>query len=111
MSTRLERLEPVEEHVEALLQPLCRPAMTSCDMPKVLVEVTSPSTEKYDRGEKLEHCKRIASLKEVVLVSHRERLIEVWRAALAGRITSSATSPSWRRLGARSRSLTCISTR
>ncbi len=49
--------------------------------PKLLVEVTSTSTEKYDRGEKLEHFKRIASLREVVIISHRERLIEVWRKA------------------------------
>jgi Uma2 family endonuclease len=55
------------------------PKRTTALNPKVLVEVTSPSTEKYDRGEKLEHFKRIASLREVVIVSHRERLIEVWR--------------------------------
>jgi Uma2 family endonuclease len=47
--------------------------------PVVLVEVTSPSTEGYDRGEKLEHYRRIASLHEVVLVSHREKLVEVLR--------------------------------
>jgi Uma2 family endonuclease len=47
--------------------------------PVVLVEVTSPSTDGYDRGEKLEHYKRIPSLREVVLVSHRERLVEVIR--------------------------------
>ena len=55
------------------------PKRTTALNPKVLVEVTSPLTEKYDRGEKLEHFKRIASLREVVIVSHRERLIEVWR--------------------------------
>ncbi len=47
--------------------------------PVVLVEVTSPSTEAYDRGDKLEHYKRIASLREVVIVSHREQLVEVIR--------------------------------
>src|SRR5215831_14711660 len=47
--------------------------------PVVLVEVTSPSTEAYDRGEKLEHYKRIASLREIVLVSHREKLVEIIR--------------------------------
>jgi Uma2 family endonuclease len=47
--------------------------------PIVLVEVTSPSTEDYDRGEKVEHYKRIASLREIVIVSHRERLVEVLR--------------------------------
>ena len=33
--------------------------------PIVVVEVTSPSTEEYDRGEKLEHYKRIPSLQEI----------------------------------------------
>lgn len=45
--------------------------------PVVLVEVTSPSTDDYERGEKLEHYKRIPSLREAVFVSHRERLVEV----------------------------------
>jgi Uma2 family endonuclease len=47
--------------------------------PTVLVEVTSDSTEEYDRGEKLAHYKRIPSLREVVFVSHREKLVEVIR--------------------------------
>lgn len=47
--------------------------------PIVLVEVSSPRTESYDRGEKLAHHQQIASLREVVFVSHREPLIEVWR--------------------------------
>ena len=47
--------------------------------PVVIVEVTSPSTEQYDRSEKLEHDKRIASLREVVFVSHRNREVEVIR--------------------------------
>jgi Uma2 family endonuclease len=47
--------------------------------PVVLVEVTSPSTELYDRGKKLEHYQTIPSLREVLLVSHREKAIEVVR--------------------------------
>lgn len=46
--------------------------------PVVVVEVTSPSTEAYDRGEKLQHHQRILALREVVLVSHRERLVGVF---------------------------------
>lgn len=57
------------------------PKRTTALNPKVLVEVTSPSTEKYDRAEKLDQYKKISSLREVVLVSHGERLIEVWRKA------------------------------
>lgn len=45
--------------------------------PTVLVEVTSPSSERRDRGAKLEHYKQIPSLRAVVIVSHRERLVEV----------------------------------
>jgi Uma2 family endonuclease len=47
--------------------------------PIVVVEVLSPSTEEYDPGDKFEHYKLVASLREVVLVSHRERSIEVFR--------------------------------
>jgi Uma2 family endonuclease len=47
--------------------------------PVVLGEVTSPSTEAYDRGDKLGHYKRIASLREMVIVSHREQLVEIIR--------------------------------
>src|SRR5579884_1204814 len=47
--------------------------------PVVVVEVTSPSTEEYDRGEKLEHYKRIASLREVLFVSHGEQALQVVR--------------------------------
>ena len=39
--------------------------------PTLLVEVTSKSTEDYDRGEKLRHYKRLPSLRAVLLVSHR----------------------------------------
>lgn len=47
--------------------------------PQVLVEVLSPSTEDYDRGEKLGSYKLIPSLAEVVLVAHDRQEIEVIR--------------------------------
>jgi Uma2 family endonuclease len=47
--------------------------------PRVVIEVLSPSTEEYDRGEKLAHYKRIASLQEVVLVAQDRRTIEIVR--------------------------------
>ncbi len=43
--------------------------------PTLLVEVLSPSTESYDRGEKLQHYREISSLREVLHVSSRERLV------------------------------------
>jgi Uma2 family endonuclease len=47
--------------------------------PRVIVEVLSPSTEDYDRGEKLSHYQAIESLQEVVLVAHDRHEIEVVR--------------------------------
>jgi Uma2 family endonuclease len=46
--------------------------------PRVVVEVLSDGTEAYDRGQKLDHYRRIPSLAAVVLVSHRTPTIEVW---------------------------------
>lgn len=45
--------------------------------PAVLVEVTSRSTEDYDRGHKLSHYKQLPSLGAVIIVSHRERRVTV----------------------------------
>lgn len=46
--------------------------------PRVLVEVLSPSTADYDRGEKLSHYQRIPSVQDIVLVSHEARRLDVW---------------------------------
>ncbi|MEM9693644.1 MAG: Uma2 family endonuclease [Myxococcota bacterium] len=45
--------------------------------PALLVEVTSRSTEDYDRGDKLSHYKQIPSLKAVIFVSHRTRALTI----------------------------------
>ena len=45
--------------------------------PRVVVEVSSDSTEKFDRGLKLKHYQQIPTLGAVVLVAQRERRIEV----------------------------------
>ncbi|MDC0748416.1 Uma2 family endonuclease [Polyangium mundeleinium] len=52
--------------------------------PIVLVEVLSESTEAYDRGMKFTHYRRIPSLREYVLVSHKTKQIEVYRRADGG---------------------------
>lgn len=44
--------------------------------PTVIVEVLSPSTEAYDRGRKFEHYRRLASLREYVLVAQDRVLVE-----------------------------------
>ena len=51
------------------------PALTN---PSVIVEVLSPSTEEYDRGEKFERYKTIESLRDYILVSYDRRRIEVF---------------------------------
>jgi Uma2 family endonuclease len=52
--------------------------------PVLLVEVTSPSTEEYDRGEKLRHYKGLPSLREVLVVSHRAPELTLHRRGEAG---------------------------
>jgi Uma2 family endonuclease len=52
--------------------------------PVLLIEVTSPSTEEYDRGEKLRHYKGLASLREVLIVSHRTSELTLHRRGDAG---------------------------
>jgi Uma2 family endonuclease len=54
------------------------PAATALN-PTVLVEVTSDSSEEYDNGVKLASYRTIPSLREYVVVSHRERRITVHR--------------------------------
>jgi Uma2 family endonuclease len=55
--------------------------------PTVLVEVLSDTTEASDRGEKFAHYRHLASLREYVLVSQKERRIELFRRRDDGRWT------------------------
>jgi Uma2 family endonuclease len=45
--------------------------------PQILLEVTSDSSEAYDLGDKLSFYKTIPTLRECIIVSHRERRIVV----------------------------------
>ncbi len=69
---------------------VCGPLQTSkidansVTNPVVLVEVTSDSTESYDRGEKLSHYKQLSSLKAVLFISHRRQQVTVVSRAGAG---------------------------
>lgn len=47
--------------------------------PVLIAEITSNSTEDYDRGEKLQHYKSLPTLREVLIASHREPLLSLWR--------------------------------
>ena len=53
--------------------------------PRLVVEVTSDGSERYDRGEKLEHYRGAASIEAVILVSHREPRIDLWQRLSDGR--------------------------
>jgi Uma2 family endonuclease len=46
--------------------------------PVLIVEVLSPSTESFDRGKKFEYYRGIATLKEYVLVSQDNAMVEIF---------------------------------
>ena len=48
---------------------------TAMTNPTVLVEVTSPSSKDYDRGEKLSHYKQLPSLRVVIIVAYDAKRI------------------------------------
>lgn len=52
--------------------------------PTVLLEVTSDSSEEYDTGDKLAAYQTIPTLRDVILVSHRERRVTIYRRDAAG---------------------------
>ena len=60
---------PLEQHAPS-------PKATALN-PLLLLEVTSDSSEDYDTGFKLDAYKTIPSLRECIIVSHRERRITV----------------------------------
>lgn len=66
---------------------VCGPAQTSprdgnaMTNPVVLVEVLSERTERYDRGEKWAHYRRIPGLQHFLLVSQHDRHIELYTRA------------------------------
>jgi Uma2 family endonuclease len=47
--------------------------------PRIVVEVLSPTTERYDREQKRLYYQQLASLQEYVLVAQDRRQVEVWR--------------------------------
>ena len=59
-------------------------SVTHVTNPTVVIEVLSPSTEAYDRGEKREHYQQIEALREYVLVSQHQRRVEVFRRVDSG---------------------------
>lgn len=53
--------------------------------PVMLLEVLSPSTEGYDRGEKFFHYQQIATLEQYVLVSQAHPRVEIFTRGQGGR--------------------------
>lgn len=64
--------------------------------PTVLVEVLSPKTEAYDRGEKFGHYRQLSTLRDYVLVSTRQILVEVYHRTDDGSWTYTALGPGGR---------------
>lgn len=64
ISVTCEHPEFADGHFDTLLNP------------QMIVEVLSPSTETYDRGKKFDHYRQLPSLKEYVLVSLDQPMIE-----------------------------------
>lgn len=52
--------------------------------PRVVFEVLSPSTERYDREQKRLYYQQLSSLQEYVLVAQDRRRVEVWRRSSDG---------------------------
>jgi Uma2 family endonuclease len=71
---------PLQQHAAS-------PTATALN-PSILVEVTSDSSEDYDTGAKLEYYQTIPTLREYVIVSHRERRITVHERASDGTWTT-----------------------
>jgi Uma2 family endonuclease len=62
---------PIEQHAPS-------PNATALN-PAILIEVTSDSSEDFDTGGKLDAYRTIRTLREYIIVSHRERRITVHR--------------------------------
>jgi len=66
--------------VVVICAPMAQLDMTATE-PCVVVEVTSPSTARTDRGEKLTAYKQLPTLRAYLIVDHRRRRVERhWRA-------------------------------
>ena len=78
--------------VSVVCGPLVRAARDSQALtnPVLLVEVTSPSTEDYDRGDKLSQYRQIPSLHAILLIAHASKRITVIERDSRGWVTRDA---------------------
>ena len=66
--------------------------------PKLIVEVLSPSTEAFDRGDKFIDDQSFESLEEYVLINPKHRRVEVFRRAEGGLMSGPSPFPKPRQL-------------
>lgn len=84
------RIESVDVATYADVSVVCDPVERAADSPthvlnpRVVVEVLSPSTERYDREQKRLYYQQIESLQEYVLVAQDRRRVEVWQRTAEG---------------------------
>lgn len=77
-------------------------AFDTVENPILIVEVLSPSTKNYDRGEKFEHYRKLESLREYVLIAQDKPLVEhyvkqqdgTWVFSEAAGVTAAIELPS-----------------
>ncbi len=84
------RIESEDVATYADVSVVCDPVERAADSathvlnPRVVVEVLSPSTARYDREQKRLYYQQIPSLQEYVLVAQDRRRVEVWHRVDAG---------------------------
>ena len=62
--------------------------MDTLTNPALVVEILSPSTERYDRTLKAANCRSMPSLRELLLVSQEQYLVKLYRRAPDGSWTA-----------------------
>lgn len=79
--TFAEYLEPTYADAVVVCDPVERDPESPSHVtnPRVVVEVLSPSTQRYDREQKRLYYQQLESLQEYVLVAQDRRHVEVWR--------------------------------
>jgi Uma2 family endonuclease len=84
----------VKVNIQAANSYVCPDVSVTCDErdhltakyishPRIIVEVLSPSTEAYDRGDKFNLYRRSASLQEYVLVSTKNMSVDIYHRLLS----------------------------
>lgn len=80
MKLRVETLNNIfYPDIMVTCDPTDRESGMSKSQPKLIVEILSPSTANYDRGEKFVSYRQIPSLREYVMVDIDKRQVELYR--------------------------------